>query len=93
MTGRPPSSPALADVYSTTGVEIDPRDVFRILMKAGAAAVILCHNHPSGDSSPPRQTSSSTGACWSQRTLRDAVLDHVIVGFDGYARLSKRGWH
>ena len=40
---------------SLTGVEIHPRDVFRALIKAGAAAVIFCHNHPSGDPSPSRQ--------------------------------------
>ena len=33
---------------SLTGVEVHPRDVFRVLIKAGAAAVIFCHNHPSG---------------------------------------------
>jgi len=33
---------------SLTGVEVHPRDVFRALIKAGAAAVIFCHNHPSG---------------------------------------------
>lgn len=33
---------------SLTGVEVHPRDVFRTLIKVGAAAVIFCHNHPSG---------------------------------------------
>jgi DNA repair protein RadC len=33
---------------SLTGVEIHPRDVFRPLIRRGTAAVIFCHNHPSG---------------------------------------------
>jgi DNA repair protein RadC len=33
---------------SLTGVEVHPRDVFRPLIKAGASAVLFCHNHPSG---------------------------------------------
>ena len=32
-----------------------PRDVFRPLIRAGAAAVLFCHNHPSGDPTPSRQ--------------------------------------
>lgn len=39
---------------SLTGVEVHPRDVFRPLIKSGAAAAIFCHNHPLGDPSPSR---------------------------------------
>src|SRR5258708_22775716 len=38
-----------------TGVEVHPRDVFRPLIKAGAAAVLLFHNPPPGDPEPSRQ--------------------------------------
>jgi DNA repair protein RadC len=78
---------------SLTGVEVHPRDVFRPLIKGGAAAVIFCHNHPSGDPSPSRQDLDLTGR------LRDVgelcgitVLDHVIVGTDGYASLAQDYW-
>ena len=40
---------------SLTGVEVHPRDVFRPLIRAGAAVVLLCHNHPSGEPEPSRQ--------------------------------------
>src|SRR6185436_13774208 len=40
---------------SLTGVEVHPREVFRPLIRASAAAALLCHNHPSGDPSPSRQ--------------------------------------
>ncbi len=78
---------------SLTGVEIHPRDVFRPLIKAGAAAVIFCHNHPSGDPSPSRADVELTARLREVGELCGiAVLDHVVVGFDGYASLSERGW-
>lgn len=39
---------------SLTGVEVHPRDIFRRLISLGAAAVIFCHNHPSGAMRSPR---------------------------------------
>jgi DNA repair protein RadC len=78
---------------SLTGVEVHPRDVFRPLIRGGAAAVIFCHNHPSGDPSPSRQDLELT------IRLRDvgelcgiAVLDHVIVGTDGFISLAQDYW-
>jgi len=78
---------------SLTGVEIHPRDVFRPLIKAGAAAVIFCHNHPSGDPSPSRSDVELTTRLREVGELCGIpVLDHVVVGFEGYASLAERGW-
>lgn len=78
---------------SLTGVEVHPRDVFRALIKAGAAAVIFCHNHPSGDPTPSRQDIELTARL---REVGDMcgipVLDHVVVGAGGYVSLAERGW-
>lgn len=78
---------------SLTGVEVHPRDVFRPLIRGGAAAVIFCHNHPSGDPSPSRQDLDLT------LRLRDVgelcgitVLDHVVVGTDGFTSLAQDYW-
>lgn len=58
-----------------------PREVFRPALVGGAAAIIVMHNHPSGDASPSATDIEVT------RTLRDAgkllnieLLDHVIMG-------------
>ena len=58
-----------------------PREVFRAAILAGAAAIVVSHNHPSGDPHPSAADVAVT------RTLRDAariidieLLDHVIVG-------------
>lgn len=63
---------------------VHPRETFKAAILANAAAVILVHNHPSGDPSPSKEDISIT------RRLKDAgellgirVLDHVIVGHDG----------
>lgn len=71
---------------------IHPREVFRPAVAAGAAAVILIHNHPSGDPSPSAEdrivTRQLAGA---GRTLGIPVLDHVIVGDGRWAALSSEG--
>jgi DNA repair protein RadC len=78
---------------SLTGVEVHPRDVFRGLIKAGAAAVIFCHNHPSGDPEPSRQDVELTARLREVGELCGiTVLDHVIVAAGGYVSLAERGW-
>jgi DNA repair protein RadC len=78
---------------SLTGVEVHPRDVFRPLIRAAAAAVIFCHNHPSGDPSPSRQDVELTVRLREVGELCGIpVVDHVVVGFEGYASLAERNW-
>ena len=77
---------------SLAGVEIHPRDVFRPLIKLGAAAVLFCHNHPSGDPSPSRADVELTTRLREVGDLCGIpVLDHVVVGFEGYSSLAERG--
>lgn len=71
---------------------IHPRDVFREAVRANAAAMVLVHNHPSGDPSP------STADIESTRKFSDLgkmmgipVLDHVIVGAESSASFSRLG--
>lgn len=78
---------------SLTGVEVHPRDVFRTLIKAGAAAVIFCHNHPSGDPTPSRQDIELTVRLREVGDLCGIpVLDHVVVGAQGFVSLAERNW-
>ena len=78
---------------SLTGVEVHPRDVFRALIKVGAAAVIFCHNHPSGDPMPSRQDIELTVRLREVGEMCGVpVLDHVVVGAGGYVSLAERGW-
>ncbi len=78
---------------SLTGVEVHPRDVFRPLIRSAAAAVIFCHNHPSGDPSPSRQDIDLTARLREVGDLCGiTVLDHVVVAAEGFASLAERGW-
>jgi DNA repair protein RadC len=78
---------------SLTSVEVHPRDVFRALIKAGAAAVIFCHNHPSGDPEPSRQDVDLTARLREVGELCGiTVLDHLVVAAGGYVSLAERGW-
>ena len=71
---------------------VHPREVFGPAVRMSAAAVIVAHNHPSGDPEPAREDLEVT------RRLRDAgkllgvpLLDHVILGEDGvYTSLRDR---
>jgi DNA repair protein RadC len=78
---------------SLTGVEIHPRDVFRPLIRQAVAAVIFCHNHPSGDPTPSRADIDLTARLREVGDLCGIpVLDHVVVGWEGYASLAERNW-
>ena len=75
-----------------TGVEVHPREVFRELIRDGAARAIAVHNHPSGDPTPSEQDRDIS------RRLRDAgelvgipVLDFIIVGSEGTTSFRDQG--
>lgn len=60
---------------------VHPREVFKEAVRACAAAVVLVHNHPSGDSSPSREDIKLTRQLIEVGRIMDIeVLDHVIVG-------------
>lgn len=76
-----------------TGVEVHPRDVFRVLIEQGVAAVIFCHNHPSGEPTPSREDLELTHRLREVGQLCGiAVLDHVVVAQDGFVSIAERGW-
>jgi DNA repair protein RadC len=66
---------------------IHPRDVFRAAISANAAAVILIHNHPSGDPSPSDADIKVTrDLVRAGQLLKIEVADHVIIGRASAAR-------
>lgn len=71
---------------------IHPREVFRAAVVEGAAALILVHNHPSGDPTPSGEDRAVTRQlARAGRTLGIHVLDHVVVGDGRYHALSQEG--
>ncbi|NMW21793.1 MAG: DNA repair protein RadC [Chlorobiaceae bacterium] len=63
---------------------IHPREVFKGALLANAHAVILAHNHPSGDVEPSNADKNVTTMLVDAGNLLDVkVLDHVIIGSKG----------
>ena len=70
---------------------IQPREVFRPAIEYGAAAMILAHNHPSGDPDPSEDDLKVTRKIVEVGKLMEIdVLDHVIIGNDSYVSLRER---
>lgn len=76
-----PISRTMVTLGTLTSSLAHPREVFKIAILASAAAIIVSHNHPSGDPAPSAADVRLT------RTLREAarvmdidLLDHVVVG-------------
>lgn len=67
---------------------VHPREVFKNAVKMSAAAVILVHNHPSGDPAPSKEDIEITQRLIEAgRILGIEVLDHIIVGENRYCSL------
>lgn len=68
-------------VGTQTACLAHPREVFRAAVVGGACAIIVAHNHPSGDPQPSSADVHITRALREAgKTLEVSVLDHVIVG-------------
>jgi DNA repair protein RadC len=66
---------------------VDPGAIFKKAIEAGASAVVLVHNHPSGDPSPSDQDIKTTrDLIRAGKLLKIEVLDHVIIGRPTAAR-------
>jgi len=60
-----------------------PREVFKPAVRESASAIILVHNHPSGDPSPSEDDKTITKELKKAgETLGMGVLDHIILGKD-----------
>jgi len=64
---------------------IHPREVFKSAIKESANAIILVHNHPSGDPEPsPEDREITEQLMEAGEMLKIDVVDHVIIGRDSY---------
>ena len=69
-----------------------PREVMRRALELSASAIILAHNHPSGDPTPSTADVEMTRQIIDAgRPLRITVHDHIVVGRDGVASLKALG--
>lgn len=74
------------------GSEVHPREVVRAAMRHNAAAVILAHNHPSGNPEPSAADRAITARLKQALALVEVrVLDHIVVA-ETTVSLAARGW-
>lgn len=67
-------------------------EVFRPAVEAPAAAVIVAHNHPSGDPAPsPEDVNVTRQLVQAGKLLDIELLDHLIIAARGYTSLKEKG--
>lgn len=75
------------------GAEVHPREVVRRALLCNAAAAIVAHNHPSGETEPSAADRAVTARLKQALALVDVrLLDHVIVGGHQSLSMAARGW-
>lgn len=63
---------------------VDPSQIYREALEMGASAVILAHNHPSGDPTPSTQDREVTNrVAAAGRVVGVPLLDHIVLGASG----------
>lgn len=71
---------------------VHPREVFKAAIEKSAASIICVHNHPSGDPTPSPEDISLTRRLFETGEIVGIeLLDHVIVGRDGWISLKHQG--
>lgn len=69
-----------------------PREIFRDALLAGASAIFLAHNHPSGDPSPSADDRRLTRRlAQAGSTVGIDLLDHIVVGDPDWVSLARSG--
>jgi len=74
----------VVSIGSLTAALVHAREVFKPAILGNAAAIILVHNHPSGDPEPSAEDQALTARLkQAGELLGIRVLDHVVIGDDG----------
>ncbi len=77
---------------SVAGTVADPKKIFQIALKANASAIIICHNHPSTNTTPSSGDRKITEKCKQAGIFLDLpVIDHIIVTKEKYFSFADDG--
>lgn len=75
-----------------TGSLVHPREVFQPAILRHAAALVVAHNHPSGDPHPSREDRELTAMLYQAgKTLGIPLLDHLVIGDGIYYSFQENG--
>jgi len=71
---------------------IDPREVARAALASNASAIILGHNHPSGDATPSPEDVATTKSMTEALSLLNLhLIDHLVVGGSSFISMKQQG--
>ena len=71
---------------------VHPREIFKVALLCSGAAVILVHNHPTGNTEPSKEDFVLTSRlAEAGRIMGIELLDHVIIGHQDYFSFHKKG--
>jgi len=83
----------LVSIGTMDTILVHPREVFRLAIVTAANAVIVMHNHPSGESTPSEADIKVTrDLIRAGQLLKMELLDHVIIGTGNYSSLRSLGY-
>lgn len=75
-----------------SGTVVDPKNIFKVAIDYQALSLILCHNHPSGNTKPSEQDKELTYKIQQGgKNLDIKVLDHIIFADEGYFSFADEG--
>lgn len=82
----------VASVGGLAAAIVEPRQVFKAAVLANAAAILLAHNHPSGNPEPSHEDVAVTKQLVEAgKVMGIPVHDHLILAGSGYTSLAERG--
>ena len=83
----------LVSIGTLDTILVHPREVFRLAIVAGAAAIVVMHNHPSGEPDPSDADIRVTrDLVRAGQLLKIEVCDHVIMGRERHTSLRALGY-
>lgn len=83
---------SVVSVGSIDHTFMSPREVYRDALTSNATALVLAHNHPSGDPAPSRDDRAVTRRLAAAGDLVGVqLLDHLVVAGDRWVSLARRG--
>jgi len=91
-TKNQPISVNLVSIGTLNSSIVHPREIFKVAILSNASSIIIFHNHPSGDPSPSNEDINVTeriNECG--KILGIDLIDHIIIGFDGFYSLKEKG--
>lgn len=82
----------VVSIGSPNGTIVCQREIFKVAILSNASAIIIGHNHPSGDPEPSSDDKEMTCKLFGCGDLLGIeILDHIIIGDNGYTHFEKFG--